>query len=99
MDKIIDLSVKTLAEELRKKSLSAEEATKAYLAEISEKEPEIGAYITVTEDKAFARAREIDAKRKKGETLPLLAGIPAGIKDNICTKGVKTCLLYTSRCV
>ena len=90
MDKIIDLSVKTLAEELRKKSLSAEEATKAYLAEISEKEPEIGAYITVTEDKAFARAREIDAKRKKGETLPLLAGIPAGIKDNICTKGVKT---------
>ena len=90
MDKIIDLSVKSLSEALDKKVISAEEATKAYLAEIDQKEAEIGAYITMTKNEALAQAKEVDAKRAKGEALSPLAGIPAGIKDNICTKGIKT---------
>ena len=88
--KIVDMTVTELSESLRSRKLSAEEAAKAYLDQIEKREPEVGAYLTVARETALEKAKEVDRKRLKGEELPLLAGVPAGIKDNICTKGVKT---------
>jgi Asp-tRNA(Asn)/Glu-tRNA(Gln) amidotransferase A subunit family amidase len=80
---ITALTACRLAEALHKRQISAEEAAESYLRRIEEKEPEIGAYLTVTADRALQRARAVDKKRLAGETLPTLAGVPAGLKDNI----------------
>lgn len=87
---ITDLSLRDLTAALETREISAREATRSYLAAIAEKEPQVGAYLTVTDEAAMAAAGAIDEKRAKGEALPLLAGVPCGIKDNICTKGVAT---------
>lgn len=88
--RIVDMTLSELSESLRSRELSAEEAAKAYLDQIEKREPEIGAYLTVTRENALETARKVDQKRMRGEKLPLLAGVPAGIKDNICTKNIKT---------
>ena len=59
---------------------------------MEEREPEIGAYLTVTAESALEAAGCVDADRAPGDALPLLAGIPMGLKDNICTKGERTTL-------
>ena len=64
--------------------------TKAYIKNIEEKEKDIGAFVTTLEDEAIKKSEEIQEKIEKGENLGNLAGIPIGIKDNICTKGIKT---------
>ena len=46
----------------------------------------VDAFLSVTADTARAKAKEVDEKSARGETLGVLAGIPVGIKDNICTK-------------
>ncbi len=87
---IIKMSVKTLGHCLETKELSALEAADAYLEQIEKKEDEIGAFLTITKEAAWETAKQVDEKRMKNEPLPPLAGIPAGIKDNICTKGIPT---------
>lgn len=88
--KITELSLKDLTEALRNQDLSSREATEAYLSQIAETDPDIGAYLSVTGEDAMAAAAQVDEKRAKGENLSLLAGVPCGIKDNICTKGIPT---------
>lgn len=90
MNDILKLTVAELSEKLAARELSSVELTGAYLDEISEKDAEIGAYITVCSDEAKKSASEIDAKRASGEKLSALAGIPVGLKDNMCTLGVRT---------
>ena len=75
---------------LRKKECSAEEITKSVLDRISAVEDRVEAFVTVTGDSALEQAREIDRKLARGDSLGALTGIPIGIKDNICTKGVRT---------
>ena len=87
---ITNLTAHELAEKLEKMELTSEEITKAYFDRIKEIDPKVKAYITVYEDEAIAKARQIDADRKAGKKLPKYAGIPIGIKDNICVKGTKT---------
>ena len=88
--KITELTVWELSRKLQAKEISAVEAASAYLTAIKEKEPSVGAYLSVLEGAAMQKAAEVDDRRMKGETLSPLAGVPAGIKDNICTKGFKT---------
>ena len=87
---ITELTVHELMEKLKNKELTAIEITKAYADRIKEKEPEVNAFVTTLTDEALAKAEEIDRKIEAEETLGDLAGIPIGIKDNICTKGIKT---------
>lgn len=88
--KIVDMTAAQLAKELRSGNLSAVEAASAYLEHIEENDGDIGAYITVTAELALRQAAETDKKRRKGDSLSPLAGIPGAVKDNICTKGVLT---------
>lgn len=85
-----ELTVKQLAQALDRKEVSAREAAEAYLRAIEEKDAAVGAYLTVTRELALKRADLVDEKRARGEKLPALAGVPCGIKDNICTKGTTT---------
>ena len=87
---ITALSLRQLSGCLRSAELTAVQAAEAYLASIRENDPSIRAYLSVLEEKAMGQAAETDRRRARGETLSPLAGVPAGIKDNICTKGVTT---------
>ena len=79
-----------LAALLRAKEVSACEVLDDTLARIHAVEPQVDAFLSVTEDAARAQAKAVDEKRAKGGELGALAGIPVGVKDNICTKGIKT---------
>ena len=87
---ITNLTVHELQEKLEKKELTSEEIVQAYIDRINAKEKDVKAFVTTLCDEALKEAKEIDEKRKNGEKLSSLAGIPIGIKDNMCTKGVKT---------
>ncbi|NLT96410.1 MAG: Asp-tRNA(Asn)/Glu-tRNA(Gln) amidotransferase subunit GatA [Clostridia bacterium] len=75
---------------LENKEISSLELTQSSLKRIEEVEEKIKAFVTVTKEEALAMAEKVDEKIKKGEDLGPLAGIPAAIKDNICTEGIKT---------
>ena len=108
---LTDLSVMEWKTLLERRKISAREAVAAYLAQIKRDDKKIGAYLTLTGESAMQKAEEIDRRRVSGESLPPFSGIPAAVKDNICTKGIRTtcasrmlenfvppydCLLYTS---
>ncbi|MDD3832996.1 MAG: Asp-tRNA(Asn)/Glu-tRNA(Gln) amidotransferase subunit GatA [Oscillospiraceae bacterium] len=88
--KILEMTVSQLSGHLAAKEISAVEATTAYIDNIDSVDGDVGAYIRVTARQALEQAAEVDRLRTSGEELSPLAGIPAGIKDNICTKGIQT---------
>ena len=87
---ITNLTVHELKEKLDKKETTISEINKAYVERIKEKEPEVNAFVTVLAEDALKKAQEVEKKVNNGQIKTPLAGIPIGIKDNICTKGVKT---------
>ena len=87
---ITELTVHELQEKLKNKELTITEITKAYADRINEKEKDVQAFVTTLTDEAVKQAEEIQSKVESGEITGEFAGIPIGIKDNICTKGVKT---------
>ncbi len=87
---ITDLTVHELKEKLAKKELTITEITKAYVDRIVDKEPDVKAFVTTLTDEALKQASQIEEKVNNGEINSEFAGIPIGIKDNMCTKGIKT---------
>ena len=87
---ITELTVHELQEKLKNKELTITEITKAYADRINEKEKDVQAFVTILTDEAVKHAEEIQSKVESGEITGEFAGIPIGIKDNMCTKGVKT---------
>ena len=88
----MDLNWLSIAEAhlgLKEKKFSSEDLVDACLAQIKKGEY-LNNFLTVTEDLARARAREVDAKIAGGKEIGTLEGIPAGIKDLFNTKGVRT---------
>ena len=87
---ITELTVHELQEKLKNKEITIKEITKAYIEQIEEKEKDVQAFVTVLKEEATKKAEEIEEKVNNGEIKGDFAGIPIGIKDNMCTKGVKT---------
>lgn len=75
---------------LQRGEISARELTEATLARLQAVEPEVHAFLEVCAERALADADRIDAARAAGESLPPLAGLPVAIKDNLCTRGIRT---------
>ena len=87
---LYELTVHELRDKLANKEVTSKEITESFAKRIQEKEPDVKAFVNTTLDTAIQKAEEVDRKIASGEKLSSLAGIPIGIKDNICTKGVKT---------
>ena len=87
---ITKLTVHELKQKLDNKEITIPEVVSAYINRINEKEKDVQAFITTSENDALEKAKEIQEKKEKGEITKQYAGIPIGIKDNICTKGTKT---------
>jgi fatty acid amide hydrolase len=81
------LSAATLAQSIARGDLSALEVTEAAIARIEEVNPRINAVVVKRYDQARAEARNIDARRARGEPLPALAGVPVTIKECIDLAG------------
>jgi aspartyl-tRNA(Asn)/glutamyl-tRNA(Gln) amidotransferase subunit A len=75
---------------LNTKDISSAELTRSLLDRIADKEPQIKALNCVCEETALAQAAEADARRARGEEKSAFDGIPAVVKDNICTEGIRT---------
>lgn len=87
---IIDLTVHELQEKLKNKEITVEEITKAYVDRIKEKEGDVQAFVNTLTDEALEQSKVIQKDIEDGKVTGDFAGIPIGIKDNMCTKGVKT---------
>lgn len=79
-----------LGRQIKERKIGVEEVTKEALEHIRQVEPSYHSYVTVQEEGALERARQVQKGIDKGEYSSPLAGVPMAVKDNICTKGLPT---------
>lgn len=84
-----DLTITDAKNMLTKREISAGELTKMFLERIKKIDPQLNAYVTVTEERAMENAARADQLLVDSQDAPLL-GIPFSIKDNFSTQGVRT---------
>lgn len=85
-----ELSITRLKDKLESGEVTSVDLIEEYFKRIEKYDNSIEAFLTLNKEEALKKAKEIDEKRKNGEQLGYLAGIPVAIKDNISTKGLKT---------
>jgi aspartyl-tRNA(Asn)/glutamyl-tRNA(Gln) amidotransferase subunit A len=90
MSSVTSYTIKELHQQLVNKERSAVEITQETLDRITALEPKVKAFLTVTAEPALAQAKQVDVKIAAGQEIGILEGIPIGIKDNMCTKGIRT---------
>ena len=87
---ITELTVHELQEKIKSKELTITQIVEAYCERIKEKESKVDAFITLQIEEALEAAKKLDKEIANGKEVSSLAGIPIGIKDIICAKGVRT---------
>ncbi|NLX70205.1 MAG: Asp-tRNA(Asn)/Glu-tRNA(Gln) amidotransferase subunit GatA [Clostridiales bacterium] len=85
-----EYTISELSSLISKKEISIPELTRHMLDRIEKLEPKLGCYISIVEDKAMEQAAKVQSMLNDGVLNSPLAGIPMGIKDNICTDGIPT---------
>ncbi|MDO4295977.1 MAG: Asp-tRNA(Asn)/Glu-tRNA(Gln) amidotransferase subunit GatA [bacterium] len=80
----------SLGEKIRSGEVSVKEAVDAAYRAIEEKDAKVHAFLTLTREEAYRRAEEVQEGIRKGLYSSRLAGVPIAVKDNICTRGVRT---------
>ncbi len=89
MTDLTDLGIAAIRDGVRNGSFSAREVADAFIVKVAAAKP-LNAFIVETPDHALAAAKAADDARAAGETLGKMAGVPIGMKDLFCTKGVQT---------
>ena len=84
---LLSLTAVELGKKIKAHEVTVEEATKAALDAIRAKEPQVNSFVTVDEEAAMARAKEVQKLIDDGTLTGPLAGVPVAIKDNMCTEG------------
>lgn len=87
---IFDMTALEIGAAIKAGSLTAPEAAKQALDASEASNGKVNAYITICREQAMAQAENVQKRIESGELTSPLAGVPFGIKDNICTKGIKT---------
>lgn len=87
---MIERTASELLPLLSRGEIASEALTEQFLQAIRQREPKVRAFLHVDEAAALDQARSIDARRKKGEPVGLLAGMPVAVKDVLCTAGQPT---------
>ena len=90
MDELITMTAADLSAAMAAGEVSAAEVTTAHLDRIAAVDDRVKAFLHVAADDALARAREVDAKRRAGQPLGSLAGLPVAVKDLFATVGMPT---------
>lgn len=90
MTDLLQYSIREISEKLRKKEISSVELTQKSLERIQKTEPQAEAFLTVCEEHALEQAKKADETLASGSASSVLTGIPMAVKDNICTKGIRT---------
>jgi aspartyl-tRNA(Asn)/glutamyl-tRNA(Gln) amidotransferase subunit A len=84
------LTIEAARQAVQQKQTTAKALAESFYAKITSDDPKIGAYLTLSKERAFAQAEKIDRIADRGDELPPLAGVPLGIKDVMMTRGVRT---------
>ncbi len=79
-----------MSDALNAGSITSVELTEQHLVQIEKVDSKVHAFLHIDRENALAQAREVDAKRKSGEKLSVLAGVPLALKDVLAQKGVPT---------
>lgn len=87
---LLDKNISELVELISSDKISSEEIVNEYIQQIEAKDSKSKVYTFVDKESIIERAKELDDKRKKGELLGKLAGVPVAITEDISTKGIKT---------
>jgi aspartyl-tRNA(Asn)/glutamyl-tRNA(Gln) amidotransferase subunit A len=87
---LVELGATALLAELEAGRVSSVEAVRAYLERIDRYDGEIGAFLRVDRDGALAKAEEVDRRRRAGEAVGRLGGLPVAVKDILCARGELT---------
>jgi len=87
---LTELSAYQLAQQIKQKRYSCREVTDDFLARINQVEGQVKALVTVTADEAIRRADRLDKRLANGEDIGPLGGVPIAVKDNMCTRGIRT---------
>lgn len=88
--KINTLGALEIAELIKKREISVKEAVSAVIAAAEEKDKEYNCYVTLCPEDALKKAEKVQALIDSGDIDSPLAGVPVSVKDNICTKGIRT---------
>lgn len=87
---IRSMSALEIGAAIREKKITVREVTECYLSAIESTDGDLHCYNTVCKEAALARADEVQKGIDGGRYTSPLAGVPVGVKDNICTKGILT---------
>lgn len=84
------MTILELQKGYREGSFSVRQAVESFLERIKKLDQRIGAFITVCYNEALDQAEQLDQRLSRGENIGPLGGIPVAVKDNICTKNIRT---------
>src|SRR5919201_1048116 len=87
---MIERTATDLLASLARGEITSEALTGRFLDAIRRREPRVRAFLHVDESAALGQARPVDARRRRGERLGPLAGLPVAVKDVLCTRGEPT---------
>lgn len=87
---LMSLTAVELGRKIKTKEVTVEEAVGAALAAIEKKEKTVHSFVTVDKEGAIKRAREVQKQLNAGALQGPLAGVPVAVKDNLCTKEMRT---------
>lgn len=87
---LMSLTALELGKKIRERETSAVEAAREALDQIKKVDKTLNCFVTVDEERALRRAEEVQKKIEAGELTGPLAGVPAAVKDNLCTEGLRT---------
>jgi aspartyl-tRNA(Asn)/glutamyl-tRNA(Gln) amidotransferase subunit A len=87
---LTSLTIEDARTAVQQQKVSATALAESYFAKIEKGDAQIGAYLTLSKERALAQASRMDAMASRGETLPALGGVPIAVKDVLVTQGIRT---------